>query len=67
VSELPNLGIDAYAASDVRVAWQVSDALQLHVAGHNLHGDDHVEWPPDNSGAQVDIERRFQAGLTWRR
>jgi hypothetical protein len=43
------------------------DALQLFVAGYALHDDHHVEWPPDNSGGQVEIERRFRAGLTWRR
>jgi len=67
VSELPTNDIAAYTTSNVRLAWRVNDALELHVAGYNLHDVHHVEWPPDNSGAQVEIERRFRAGLTWRR
>jgi iron complex outermembrane receptor protein len=67
VSELPEFDISGYTTSDVRLAWHVNDALQVHVAGYDLHDAHHVEWPPDNSGAQVEIERRFQAGLTWRR
>jgi iron complex outermembrane receptor protein len=67
VGELPNYEIGAYTTSDVRIGWQMNDALQLFVVGYSLHDAHHVEWPPDNSGGQVEIERRFRAGLTWRR
>jgi iron complex outermembrane receptor protein len=65
-SELPANDISSYTTSDVRLAWQMSDALQMYVVGHDLHEARHAEGPPDNSGAPVDIERRFRLGLTWR-
>ncbi|MGE0158565.1 MAG: TonB-dependent receptor plug domain-containing protein [Gemmatimonadales bacterium] len=65
VSKLPVLDIPAYSSSSVRIAWQATDQLQLHVVGENLHEDHHAEWPGDEGG-DVEIERRFHAGLTWR-
>lgn len=66
VDELPAYEVDAYATSDVRVAWQASPALELEVVGRNLHEPWHVEWPGDNGGADVGIQRGMYVGLTWR-
>ena len=66
VSELPDLDIDAYATSDVRVAWQMADELELEAVARNLHDDHHGEWTGENGGANVEIERSLYVGFIWR-
>jgi hypothetical protein len=61
----PVVAVPSYTTSNVRLAWQATDQLVLSVMGQNLHDEHHPEWPGDD-GANVEIERRFQAGLTWR-
>jgi iron complex outermembrane recepter protein len=66
VSELPDLDIPAYATSGVRLAWQATAELEVEVVGRNLHEDHHPEWPGENGGADVEIERSLYIGLIWR-
>lgn len=67
VSELPNPGIPGYATSDLRLAWRATDALELEIVGRNLHEPHHPEWPGENGGADVEIERSVYVGLSYRR
>jgi iron complex outermembrane receptor protein len=65
VSSLPDLPVPAYATSDLRVAWQAADGLELEAVGRNLHHGGHLEWTGDNGGADVEIERSLYVGFTW--
>jgi outer membrane receptor for monomeric catechols len=67
VSRLAALSIPAYTEANARVAWQVTDELQFHLSGQNLLQEHHAEWIADRGSANVEIERTFLAGLTWRR
>jgi iron complex outermembrane recepter protein len=66
VSELPDVDIPAYATSDVRLAWLLTGGLELEAVGRNLHEAHHPEWPGENGGADVEIERSLYVGFTWR-
>jgi iron complex outermembrane recepter protein len=63
VSKLPNLGVPAYATSDVRLAWRPVLNLELSLNGKNLHDP----WHPEFSRT-VEIPRSIFAQLVvqWR-
>lgn len=67
VSALPDLDIDAYATSDVRVAWRLAEGLELEGVARNLHDAHHGEWTGENGGANVEIQRDVYVGFVWRR
>ena len=46
VDALPDLGVPAYLATDVRVGWRMNDHVTLSVGGKNLFDDRHAEYPP---------------------
>jgi len=64
VSELPDMEIPAYTTSDVRLAWDATNAVSVEMVGRNLHQPSHLEWTGDG-GPDVAIERSFFLGLTW--
>ena len=66
VSELPDLDVSAYATSDVRLAWSFAEGAEVEVVGRNLHEPHHAEWPGENGGEDVEIQRSVHVGLTWR-
>ena len=66
VSELPDLDISSYATSDVRLGWRFTDEAELEVVGRNLHDAHQAEWPGDNDGADVEIQRGVYVGISWR-
>ena len=66
VSELPDVDIPEYATSDVRLAWLLTEGLELEAVGRNLHDAHHPEWPGESGGANVEIERSLYVGFTWR-
>lgn len=67
VSELEEHAVPSYTTSDVRLAWQVTPALELEAVGRNLHEEHHVEWAGDSGAPDVAIERSLYLGFTWAR
>jgi iron complex outermembrane receptor protein len=58
--------VPAYFELDARLAWHVTDALEVSVAGRNLLHDRHPEYgfpAPD----RTEVERSVYGKLTWRR
>jgi iron complex outermembrane receptor protein len=66
VSELPDVDIPSYATTDVRVSRRFAEGISVEAVAKNLHQARHAEWPGDNSGADVEIERSLYVGMTWR-
>lgn len=54
-------GVTAYAELSGRIAWNVSDRLQLNLSGANLLHASHVEYPGGDA-----IPRSVLIGLQWR-
>jgi iron complex outermembrane receptor protein len=61
VSAMPQPRIDGYVELDGRVAWAVTDRVQLAVSGRNLLHDDHPEYVEGNL-----IPRSVFVDLQWR-
>jgi iron complex outermembrane receptor protein len=61
VGSLKDANVPAYAELGGRLAWNVSDGLQLTLSGANLLHAHHVEYPDSDA-----VERKVLAGLQWR-
>lgn len=68
VDRLETRGIDAYAALDLRVAWQASRAWQLSVAAQNLTESRHAEFGGStlNGSVGTEVPRSVVGRITWR-
>jgi iron complex outermembrane recepter protein len=64
VSELPDAQHDAYYELSARLAWDISESLQLSISGFNLLHERHTEYAPP-IGEQ--IPRSVFVELRWRR
>ena len=62
VGALPNPYVPAYAEMNARVAWNVTDRVQLSLSGFNLLHDRHQEFPAPATA----IPRSFYADIRWR-
>lgn len=64
VGALPNPRVPAYAAVDARLGWNISEAVQLSLAGYNLTNAAHTEFvvstPP-----RRDVRRSVYATARW--
>jgi iron complex outermembrane receptor protein len=60
VGDLGNPALDGYVEADARLGWELTDRIELYVAGDNLLHKRHYETPPVNRGQA--IERSVQAG-----
>ncbi|HEV8407510.1 MAG TPA: TonB-dependent receptor, partial [Sphingomicrobium sp.] len=60
VGHLVDSDVSPYAELGGRLAWSVSDHLQLSLSGSNLLHSQHVEYPGGDA-----IERRVLVGLEW--
>ena len=63
VDALPDPAVPAYAELDGRLAWTVSDRVQLSIAGLNLLHDHHQEFPAPAANA---VPRSVYAAMTLR-
>ena len=61
VGRLQDGGVPAYAELGGKLAWNVSDHLQLSLSGANLLHAEHVEYPGGDA-----IPRSVLVGLQWR-
>lgn len=62
VDALPDPHVPAYVELNSRIAWKLSDRMQLSVSGFNLLHDHHQEW--GSSSANV-VARSYLANLQW--
>jgi iron complex outermembrane receptor protein len=65
VDRLPNPRVPSYVSVDLRLGWQVTEAIELSLVGQNLLEDEHLEFIPASPAARQ-IERGFHARVTWR-
>jgi len=56
-------GLSGYATADVRLAWRSSDNWTVELAGRNLLGPAHAEFPA--SGRQPEVERALDGRVTF--
>ena len=62
VGSLPEPALDEYSELNARLAWHVSDRLEVAVKGFNLLNDIHLEYPePEGHG----IRRNLMAELRY--
>ena len=55
----------AYTEADARLAWKVTDRLELSVAGFNLLHDRHLEIDDTSTAPLRFVPRSIYAGLRW--
>lgn len=63
-SALPSPAVESYTATDVRLGWQATSALNISLLVQNLFDPDHVEFNPVSSASQ--IARSAFLALEWR-
>ncbi len=56
---------DAYLEMDVNVSWQMTEQLELMVAGQNLLNSSHLEYISEFSTPPIEVERGVYAKLTY--
>jgi iron complex outermembrane receptor protein len=66
VGELPSPHVEAYTAVDARIAYRLTDHLELSVTGYNLLDDSHVEFinpslPPRESTQSFFFSARWRS------
>ncbi len=67
VDSLKEIGIDAYATLDLRLAWRPFKDLELAVIGQNLLEDRHAEFmSPFFSNKVSEVERGIYGKITWK-
>lgn len=64
VSEIP--GVDAYTATDFRLAYRWSDHVELSLVGQNLFDPRHPEAGPQQFTVTTEVPRQFYGKVTWR-
>jgi iron complex outermembrane receptor protein len=64
IDSLPSPSIPAYIATDARIGWHITSALELWVAGYNLLDDAHPEFGSSTLGVRG-LERSFYLGIRW--
>ena len=66
VDSLPFLAIDAYTTLDARVAWRVSDGLEVSIVGRNLFDDRHPEFVSEIGDLPLmQVERSVYVAFGW--
>lgn len=67
VADLPGVGIPAYSATDVRVAWRPRPGWEISVVGKNLFDDRHPEYIGSryNGSVGTEVPRGFFGKVTW--
>jgi iron complex outermembrane receptor protein len=62
IDDLPNPVVPSYLELDARVAWQLTDRLELSLSGFNLLDDSHPEAADPLS---FEIPRTVLVGARW--
>jgi iron complex outermembrane receptor protein len=58
--------VAAYVTADVRLAYRLTDKLELALVGQNLFDGGHLEAVPFFGAASGQVPRSFYAKITWR-
>lgn len=66
VSTLPDPKVSSYVGLDVRLASQLTEAIEFAIVGQNLIEDQHLEFVPSSSAPPREIERSVYGSLTVR-
>jgi len=67
VSQLPYLQVPNYARFDARLAWQITEGLEVSAGGQNLLSDKHAEFGGNDAAVLTSQVRRNAYGkVTWR-
>lgn len=64
IGALPNPRVPAYAALDARLGWNISERVQLSLAGYNLTNKAHPEFVV-NTPPRRDVRRSVYATARW--
>ena len=60
------VGVNNYFASDIRLAWQPTEHLELSVVGQNLLAGPHYEWIFDAGAYRTEVEPGVYGMVSWR-
>jgi iron complex outermembrane receptor protein len=65
--DMNDYDLDNYFSLDVRIGWQVSDTVNISLAGQNLLDDRHLEYGPSTllNTEVTEIERGFYLKMLW--
>ena len=65
--DMNDYDLDNYFSLDVRIGWQVSDTVNISLAGQNLLDDRHLEYGPSTllNTEVTEIERGFYLKILW--
>jgi len=67
VDRLPALDIDSYVNLNLRLAWRLSETVELSVVGQNLLEEDHQEFAPEFTSTEPhQVERGVYGKVTVR-
>jgi len=66
IGALPNPAIPSYFEANTRVAWRLSDSLELSLSGLNLLHAHHLEYEQAGGTFGTEVDRTVYAGMTWR-
>lgn len=66
VDSLPAFPVSAYWRLDTRIAWQVTDDLELELVGQNILDGSHREFGPAADANATVIGRSVYGRFTWR-
>lgn len=65
IDALADPQVRSYVSVDLRVAWSVTEQLEVSIVGQNLLDERHPEFVPSNPSAR-EIERGVYGRVTWR-
>jgi len=65
VDRLPDPIVEGYVQAEARIAWQVTPAIELSLAGNNLLAAYHVETAVAGT-APLEVQRSIYLGLRWK-
>jgi iron complex outermembrane receptor protein len=63
IDDLPNPMVPSYLELDARIAWQVTDRLELSLSGFNLLDNQHPE--TGAAASRLEVPRTVLAGARW--
>ena len=65
IGALPNSPVPSYFELNAKIAWRVSQAVELSLSGLNLLHAHHLEYVQPGATIGAEVERTVYAGATW--
>ena len=64
---LDGIDVDSYITADARLAWRLTDRIEVSIVGQNLLDPGHLEYQPEFiSTVPTEIERSVYGKILWR-